>query len=370
MNQDPQRIDGNQAAESAAGAGAGPPAPASAPASRWAKIVAALKNPVALVAIAAFVLLALQWYESRTGMASLQQELARRIAESDAYNRESRQLARQAQEVIKNVEVKLGMLETRLAESQSQQVALEALYQELSRSRDEWALAEIEQMLTIASQQLQLAGNVQAALTALNAADNRLSRSDRAQFIPLRKLLAKDIERLKSLPFVDVTGMALKLDNLIAAVDTLPLAFDERLQGAPRTQSGRGETPPEGFWARIGADLWSEVRQLIRVSRSDQPDPVLLAPGQAFFLRENLKLRLLNARFGLLQRDEQNFREDVKLAQTWIARYFDTRAKPVQNAQTMLRGFAGTALAIELPSLSSSIDAVRNYKLAREKPLR
>jgi uroporphyrin-3 C-methyltransferase len=124
------------------------------------------------------------------------------------------------------------------------------------------------------------------------------------------------------------------------------------------------------LWARLRDDAWEQFRQLVRIRDIENADPVLLNPTQAFFLRENLKLRLLNARFGLLQRDEQNFREDVKLAQAWIARYFDTRAKPVQNAQAMLRSFAGTALAIELPSLSSSIDAVRNYKLAREKPLR
>ena len=356
---------------------------AAQPGSRLRALRVALANPVALVALAAFTLLAAQWYESHTEINALQQELTRRIAEGDAYNKESRQLARQAQDVIKEVEVKLGMLETRLAESQSQQAALEALYQELSRSRDEWALSEIEQMLTIASQQLQLAGNVQAALTALTAADNRLSRSDRAQFIPLRKLLARDIERLKSLPFVDVAGMALKLDNLIAAVDTLPLSFDERAQtgaqaGAqPATRPGadaagkagrRGdESGWTGFWSRFGSDLWSELRQLVRISRTDQPDPVLLAPGQSFFLRENLKLRLLNARFGLLQRDEANFREDLRLSQTWIARYFDTRAKPVQNAQATLKALSAASLNIELPSLSGSLDAVRNYKLARER---
>jgi uncharacterized protein HemX len=333
-----------------------------------------LANPVVVVAIAAFVLLAAQWYASQTEMSALQQELTRRIAESDAYNKESRQLARQAQDVIKQVEVKLSLLETRLAESQNQQVALEALYQELSRSRDEWALAEIEQMLTIASQQLQLAGNVPAALTALTAADNRLSRSDRAQFIPLRKLLARDIERLKSLPFVDVTGMALKIDNLIAAVDTLPLTSDVGTAVTPGKGAARNEsaatpqgTSSQGFWTRMGAEFWSELHQLVRISRIDQPDPVLLAPGQSFFLRENLKLRLLNARFGLLQRDEANFREDTQMAQAWIARYFDTRAKPVQNAQATLKALSATSLNIELPNLTESLNAVRNYKLARDR---
>jgi uroporphyrin-III C-methyltransferase len=344
-----------------------PPVPVEKPRSR---LLATLVNPVVLIAAAALLLLIFQWYQSQTEIGALQQELTRRIAESDAYNKESRQLARQAQEVIKEVEVKLGLLETRLAESQNQQVALEALYQELSRSRDEWALAEIEQMLTIASQQLQLAGNVQSALSALTAADNRLSRSDRAQFIPLRKLLQRDIERLKSLPFVDVTGMALKLDSLIAAIDTLPLTFDERPQpvsGAAGKTPARPEPAPQGFWARFTAEFWSDLNQLVRVSRVDQPDPVLLTPGQSFFLRENLKLRLLNARFGLLQRDEANFREDLQLAQSWIARYFDTRTKPVQTAQATLKSLGATSLNTELPDLSASLNAVRNYKLVRDR---
>jgi uroporphyrin-III C-methyltransferase len=343
------------------------------PRNRW---LAAATSPVVVVSAIAVALLILQWYASQTEISNLQQELTQRIADSDAYNRESRQLARQAQGVIKEVEVKLGLLETRLAESQSQQVALEALYQELSRNRDEWALAEIEQMLTIASQQLQFAGNVPAALTALTAADSRLSRADRAQFIPIRKLIAKDIEHLKSLPFVDVTGMALKIDNLIATVDTLPLTSDERPPVAPplppRAQQGKAPprvdpTPAPGFWAKLGTDVWAEVNQMVRISRVDQPDPALLTPGQSFFLRENLKLRLLNARFGLLQRDETNFHEDLQQAQQWIARYFDTRAKPVQNVQTTLKGLAATSLNVELPDLSASLNAVRNYKLAHER---
>jgi uroporphyrin-III C-methyltransferase len=328
----------------------------------------------AAVAIAAFVLLALQWYESHTEINALQQELTKRIAEADAYNKETRQLAASSQDAIKQAEVKLGLLETRLAESQSQQVALEALYQELSRSRDEWALSEIEQMVTIASQQLQLAGNVPAALTALNAADNRLSRSDRAQFIPLRKLIEKDIERLKSLPFVDITGMALKLDNQIAAVDTLPLSFDERRKSATgsnakapqRADPPNAQQPVEGFWQRIGNEVMAELKQLVSVSRIDQPDSVLLTPGQSFFLRENLKLRLLNARFGLLARDQANFREDLSLAHAWVARYFDAKTKPVQDFQTTLDALSAASLNIELPNLSTSLSAVRNYKLAHE----
>src|SRR5918911_1014816 len=112
------------------------------------------------------------------------------------------------------------LLDARLAEWQSQQLALEALYQELSRNRDEWQLAEIEQVLAIASQQLQLARNVRAALLALQLAEARLARADRPQFVPIRRALARDIERLKTLPVLDLPGMSMRIDTLAAQVES------------------------------------------------------------------------------------------------------------------------------------------------------
>src|SRR3979409_172220 len=134
----------------------------------------------------------------------------------------ARATARQSQELLHEAQAKIGQLESRLIEWQSQQLALEALYQELSRNRDEWQLAEVEQGLPIASQQLQLAGNVRAALLALQLAEGRLARTDRPQFMPIRRALARDIERLKALPAIDFPGMSMRIDTLVASVDALP----------------------------------------------------------------------------------------------------------------------------------------------------
>src|SRR5687767_15806186 len=182
-----------------------------------------------LIAIAlAAGLATLFWLDARSRIGATQEELARRLRDIEADAREARSIARQSQDAARDAHVKLAQLESKLAESQSQQLALESLYQELSRNRDEWALAEIEQVLTIAAQQLQLSSNVRAALLALQLAESRLARSDRPQFIPVRKAVARDIERLRAVPSIDVTGVSLKLDGLVAAVDALPLAFDER----------------------------------------------------------------------------------------------------------------------------------------------
>jgi uroporphyrin-3 C-methyltransferase len=340
--------------------------PPATPASRrnWDRPVLA-KYAVA-VAVVLLILLAWHWYDSRREFSALQAELARRLAEADAQSKESRNVAEQTREAMRQAQVKLGVLEARLQESQNQQVALEALYQELSRTRDESVLADIEQTLLFASQQLQLAGNVKAALIALQSADNRLQRLDRPQLAPLRKLIARDIDRLKLAPYLDVVGISARLDNLIALVDALPLAMELRpARDAVAAKPAPDDAP--STWSRLARELWRELRDLVRIENVERPEVPLLSPSQVFFLRENLKLRLLGARLALLARDVKSFKADLKAAAEWLGRYYDARDKAVAGAVASVQQIQDSPLSIELPDISASLDAVRNYRLTRER---
>jgi uroporphyrin-3 C-methyltransferase len=319
---------------------------------------------LALVAFAlASGLAVLFWVDTRSRIDSTQQELARRLRDIESDAREARALARQSQEGLRDAQARVGQLEARLAESQSQQLALESLYQELSRNRDEWQLAEIEQVLAIASQQLQLAGNVRAALLALQLAEARLARADRPQFAPIRRALARDIERLKGLPAADFPALSVRIDSLLAAVDNLPLAYEERTA----TEKKPAPAAERSFWSRFWTELWSELRSLVVVRQVSTPEPPLLAPQQAWFLRENLRLRLLNARLSLLARDEAGYREDLRASQAWLRRYFDPGSKQTMDAVAQLKQLSSVSISFEMPTISESLDAVRNFKSRRER---
>lgn len=333
----------------------------------------------------ALLLFVWNWWSARSQIDDLRTEVAQRLREDDAQARESHALAREAQDRMREALQKMTALESKISESQSQQAALEAMYQDLSRNRDEWALTDIEQTLSLAAQQLQLSGNVRGALIALSNADARLGRADRAQFIAVRRVLQRDIDKLKALPYVDTVGLAIRLDSVIASVDTLPLIFDEKMQPqsgsqpAPRPApaaipkagpagNDKAATPapadaePPGMWRRLRDEAWDQFRQLVRIRDIDNPEPVLLNPQQNFFLRENLKLRLLNARLSLLQRNEALFREDIKAANAWLTRYFDGRSRATVNAQATLTQLSASAVSIELPTLADSLNAVRNFR--------
>lgn len=337
----------------------------SAPApSRWRE---ALRRPALRVAAVAMLVVLAQWVDTRLQVAGLQQELARRLGEGDSVAREGRAVARQSQEALAAMQAKVGVLEAKLAETQSQAVALEAMYQEISSTRDERLLAEVEQAVMIAMQQLQFAGNVEAALIALQGADARLARSVQPRFLPVRRLIARDIERLKATPGANVTGLSLKIESVVAVVDNLPLAYEQRPKAEAAKPAPAARPASADYWRELGADLWRELRQLVRIERIDQADPALLSPAQSYFLRENVKLRLLNARLALLQRDGKTFREEIRQSREHLERYFDGRAKPVQAAQSTLATLATTDVSFDLPGLGDTLAALRNLKFARER---
>ena len=320
------------------------------PTPRPARRPVAFVLPVAIAALAVAAALAV-WFDGRRAHEALRMEVAHRLAGVES----STQAAGKAQTT----------LATELRDAQARITLLEALYRDLAPSRDEIALSEIEQVLLVASQQLQLAGNVPSALTALQLADAKLQRLDRPQFVPLRRALSRDVDRLKAVPFVDVAGMSLKLDQALSAIDALPLAMDERVP-APATEKGE-PVPEDSAWRRLLSEVWGDVKQLIRIEVADRPAAPLVPAAQQYFLRENLKLRLLTARIALLARDDASFQADLAAADTWLKQYFDARAKPVQSLQATLRQLASTPMPGEMPDLTRSLEALRVLRLSQDR---
>lgn len=361
------------------------------PGERSASRSAGGRGALAWLLLAIFVLVAggaFWWLQQRVDR--LTEELARRQQNNDALVQESRVLTREAQTTVKEMQAKVGALEAQVGETRDKQATLEQVYQDLMRNRDDWEIAEIQQLLTNAGQQLQLTGNVQVALSALQSADVRLARSDKPEYNQLRRAIARDIGRLKAMPDTDLTGAAIKLDEAINQIDALPLLSSERMlersEGAPRgtaaaSKSGAASAPAaatgdvsgdvsgDGTGNRITqwfAGVWATVRdelmRVIRVRRVDDTEALLLTGDQGWFLRENVKLRLLNARLALLSRNEQVFRNDLAAAHGMIERYFDTKSRRVQAVQTLLKQAQAGAVAVQLPTMSDSLGALRSLK--------
>lgn len=319
-----------------------------------------------LAALAIAVTLAALWFaiDTRMSVQSIETTAGGRLAELGAQSQGAKSALTQVQSQLRDAQARVAELEARVADTQEQRVTLEEMYRELSRSADDRVLADVEQTLLAASQQLQLAGNVRGALAALQAADARLARAEKLASTPLRRAITQDMDRLKAVPQADTVGLAVKLDQLMQQVDTLPLLIAE---SPPAARVTRVRAADEQAIPRVMRDLWDEMKGLVRIRELDVAEPQLLAPAQSYFLRENLKLRMLAARVSLLARDESTFRDDLRASQAWINKYFDARSRPAVAVLATLKQVAETPVAIATPDINASLAAVRTARAAREK---
>ncbi len=330
-----------------------PAAPAVAPASPGPAPRHGWLAPVALT-LACVALAGAGWgfWQTHSSLLEMQLQLARRIGDFDSSSTEARTAAKEARSVTEDLLVRITALETKAQDAQNQQLALATMYQELARSNDERLLADLEQGLLLVQQQLHLAGNIRAAVLGLEALEGRLAKLDKPQFNRLREAMSLDAARLRLLPAADVLGINARLDAMIQNVAKLKLETDME----PRPADEVSAEATLGWLERLRADAWGELKQLVRIRRLDHPEMPLLTPGQVYFLRQNLILRLLSARLSLLQRDETIFRSDISAAADWVKNYFNRQDPATQAMLDSLESIR------ELPVANREIDIQESLK--------
>ncbi|TAL97693.1 MAG: fused uroporphyrinogen-III synthase HemD/membrane protein HemX [Paraburkholderia sp.] len=302
----------------------------------------------------------------------MEQQLAQRQQANDAQTAALSVKTEQALATVHQSDSQVSQLEGKLADAQAGQQALQQQYADLARTRDDWTLAEVGQMLSAASQQLQLTGNTQLALFALQSADTRLAASDSTQVVVVRKAIAQDIDKLKSAPSTDLTGLAIKLDNAIEQVDALPLSGEAPIGHAAahaatpadsaKVAAATGEPRWKVLWHEFTAGFGQQLASLVQVRRIDNADAMLVSPDQGYFVRENLKLRLLSARLALLSRNQTTLKSDLHAADVALGRYFDSASKQVQTVRGLIKDVDTGSAAVELPNLNTSLQAVHQYR--------
>ena len=365
--------------------GAAPPAPPGVPSTAHTSKVGLYAAVVAAaVAAAGLTSSALLWQK----LSTIQEQLARQSADAGTQAIEARTIAVQAQEQARDASTRLTVTETRLSEVALQRSQLDALMQSLSRSRDENLLVDIESGVRLAQQQAQLTGSLEPLVATLKSAQQRIERAAQPHLAPVQRAIERDLQRTTSASVTDTAGLLARLDDLVRQIDDLPVqnavaqaSATRRLQARHATHdpakagaaaAGAGQATPvaePAWWQTALERSWEvvrdEARDLVRVSRIDQPEAILLAPEQAFFLRENLKLKLLNARLAILARQFDAARTDLAAASLAINKYFDPASRRTQTTATVLQQAQANLKTAELPRLDETLSALATAAAVR-----
>ena len=290
---------------------------------------------------------------------NIQIQLARQSSEAGLSASQALVTARQAQDVAVDSAAKVALFDQRLAEVALQRSQLEELMQSLSRARDENLLVDMESALALAQQQAQLSGSIEPVVLTLQAVDLRLSRAAQPRLARVQRAVAKDLARIKSMALADTPALLVKMDELALLIDEIPLANAPPPTVLDKPKLARTPTEAVVQWGeRVLQALQTELKDLVRVSRINDPQAVLLSPEQSFFVRENLKLRVLNARLGLLARQVDAVRSDLKLTGATIGRYFDPGARNTQTALALVKQMQTEFGTFEQPRVDETLAAL------------
>ena len=345
--------------------GAGAPTVA---AQQPAPAVAASRSLAIVVAVLALVLAAMSLAINVTlweRLSSARQQLARQSGESSTQAVEARTIAQQAQDLARDAAARAGVLELRLSEVSVQRGQLEDLIQSLSRTRDQNLAVDLESALRFAQQQAELTGSVQPLLAALRSTEQRVARAAQPQLAPVQRALARDITRITGTAVSDTPAMLSRIDELLRLADELPLVNAVAAVSASGTLQRKEDGSVPTWWSRALQVLGEEVRGLVRVSHIERPEAMLLSPEQSFFVRENFKLTLLNARLGLLARQKDAARADVASASSALFRYFDPASRRTQAAAGVLQQLQLQMKALEIPRIDETLSALSTAAAGR-----
>ncbi|MCO5124241.1 MAG: uroporphyrinogen-III C-methyltransferase [Rhizobacter sp.] len=355
---------------------------ASRPTQLWLWIAVVM---VGLLAVAAIGLV----WQTQQREHSLELELVRRQQAMQAQSAEAQVLAKQAQDAAREAAAKVALLEVRLSEVTVQRGQIEELIQSISRSRDENVVVDIDAALRVAMQQSALTGSVEPLVSTLKQADERLARYNQPRLEGVRRAIARDLDRVKGESMIDVSALTIKLDEVVRLVDELPLRAqpDLRKNGAraPASPASAGKAaraaasaaaapdasmpdwlkPWMARWDDFSERVWVEAKSLVRVTRIEEPEAMLLEPEHVFFLRENLKLRLLNARLALLARQFSIVQGDLQGVLAALERYFDPKARRTQLATSLVRQVQQQARQTDLPRPDNTLAALATAAAGR-----
>ncbi len=325
-----------------------------------------LTRSIGVLAVVGAVGSGLMWAK----LSGIQEQLARQSADTGSQAVEARVTSKQAEELARETAARLSVTDAKLSEVALQRSQLEELMQSLSRSRDENLVVDIESAIRLAQQQAQLTGSVQPLLAALNSAEQRLTKVAQPRLAPVLRAVTRDIERIKATAVADTPALLFKLDELVRVVDTLPLlnAVGNAAQpkaAQPVPASSWAKAISMSWWEKVLSDIWDDAQNLSRVSRIDKPEASMLAPDQSYFVRENLKLRLLNARLGLLARHFDVVQSDMKQANDDLVRFFDMQTRQGQTTLALAREVLAQSKQIEIPRVDDTIAALTTAAAGR-----
>ncbi|MBY0346525.1 MAG: uroporphyrinogen-III C-methyltransferase [Neisseriaceae bacterium] len=302
-----------------------------------------------------------QYMEGRTAVTQIRGDLALTSANSDKYLDSFKAQVSQQQKLGIDTEMRLAALDNRVAAAVEGYEALKNNQKSELHNRLLWQINEANYVVNTAAQQLQVYGDVMGAVQLLGSLDEHLADNNDLALMPVRTALSFVLTELKKRPVVDVVALSSRLSHLSRGVDALVFPLDAQafhadpargISAIPLNDVAANVVSNTSWWQATWQTLKAQVGRMVEIRYLDSDNPALLSPSQLFFLKENAKLNLAQAKIALQQHQTSLYLQALKDLETQIRLHADTHAGPTQLWLEELQTLSEGVTAEPLPSLA------------------
>ncbi|MDM7859209.1 uroporphyrinogen-III C-methyltransferase [Alteromonas sp. ASW11-36] len=216
------------------------------------------------------------------------------------------------------------------------------------RRPSDWLLAEADYLVRMAGRKLWLEGDDRSALMMLAAADARLADLADPSLIPIRQLLAEDMQTLRQLNPTSLTSVALAISGLIPQVDNLPIYthFPEEYKPEPQELS-----ESVGDWRENLSRSWDAfIEKFMRVESTTTPIKPFISEEGQWLARQQLKFALMQAKTAALSAEETLYQQSLQRAMALVVNDFDLETTDVQQFSHALQNLIETPVDKPFPA--------------------
>ena len=229
----------------------------------------------------------------------------------------------------------------------------------------DYALAEVEHLLTIASHNLLLGYNYDTTVSALDAASIRLAGIAIDDAKVIKEQLDRDVGILKSSNQVDLSKSILFLSNLSDRIDSLPL---KKILMKNKLQNNKeidyiNEDKVKNFLTII----LEELKSLIIIRRNENVTQDFFLPDEINLLKLNIKFELANAKLALLNRDKKSLENSILQINNYLEDYYDLSNVETQDIHDQLSQIVNLDFSTPNIDINSSLESVRALIHSRNK---
>ena len=216
------------------------------------------------------------------------------------------------------------------------------------RRPNDWLLAEADYLVKIAGRKLWLEHDVVSATRLMENADQRISALNDPSLTPLRRAMADDIATLKAIPLIDRDGLVLKLNSLEQQINKLPLA-SAVLPEAEAVEQKKVSTNINDWQSNLMQSLDNFAGHFITYRVREGNVIPLLSPEQHFYLKENIKGKLLLASKALYREQSEVYATSLESAKLWSSQYFQQDDPAVKSFMAQLDSLAKFKVDVRYP---------------------